>query len=106
MAFLTLSMAELFHAYNQRSMHNSVFRLKSHNKLLWVSMLSSLVLTTAVIFVPGLNDFFHLTDPTNPGVAIIDLKEYAIALALAISIIPIVEIQKLIVNAVKVKKKK
>ena len=34
------------------------------------------------------------------------MKEYAIALALAISIIPIVEIQKLIVNAVKAKKKK
>ena len=106
MAFLTLSMAELFHAYNQRSMHGSIFKLKTHNKLLWISMLSSLLLTTAVIFVPGLNDFFHLTDPANPGVAIIDLKEYAIALALAISIIPIVEIQKLIVNAVRAKKKK
>ncbi len=106
MAFLTLSMAELFHAYNQRSMHGSIFKLKTHNKLLWISMLSSLLLTTAVIFVPGLNDFFHLTDPVNPGVAIIDLKEYFIALALAISIIPIVEIQKLIVNAVRAKKKK
>ena len=69
-------------------------------------MLSSLLLTTAVIFVPGLNDFFHLTDPANPGVAIIDLKEYFIALALAMSIVPIVEIQKLIVNAVRAKKKK
>ena len=70
-------------------------------------MLSSLLLTTAVIFVPGLNDFFGFTDRVNkPGVAIIDLKEYVIALALAISIIPIVEIQKLIVNAVKAKKKK
>ena len=99
MAFLTLSMAELFHAYNTRSMHQSVFSLKTHNKLLWGAMISSLLLTTAVIFVPGLNSFFHFTDAA--GNAIIDFKEYVISLALAFSIIPIVELQKLIVRSVK-----
>lgn len=104
MAFLTLSMAELFHAYNTRSMHKSLFTLKSHNKLLWGAMISSLLLTTAVIFVPGLNAFFHFAD--SAGKAIIDLKEYLIALALAFSIIPIVEIQKLITNVIKKRKNK
>lgn len=104
MAFLALSMAELFHAYNARSMNNSVFGLKSHNKLLWGAMISSLVLTTAVIFVPGLNSFFHFADAN--GNAIISFGEYLIALALAFSIIPIVELQKLIVNACKKKKNK
>ena len=102
MAFLTLSMAELFHAYNTRSMHRSVFGMKSHNKLLWVAMISSLLLTTAVIFVPGVNSFFHFTD--EAGNAVISFTEYVIALALAFSIIPIVELQKLIVRACKRKK--
>lgn len=104
MAFLTLSMAEIFHAYNVRSMHKSVFSLKSHNKLLWGAMLSSLLLTTAVIFVPGLNAFFHFADAA--GNSIIDVKEYFIALALALSVIPIVELQKAIVSAVRKRKKK
>ena len=104
MAFLTLSMAEIFHAYNVRSMHKSVFSLKSHNKLLWGAMLSSLLLTTAVIFVPGVNAFFHFADAA--GNSIIDVKEYFIALALALSVIPIVELQKAIVSAVRKRKKK
>lgn len=104
MAFLTLSMAEIFHAYNVRSMHKSVFTLKSHNKLLWGAMISSLALTTAVIFVPGLNAFFHFADAA--GNALIDFKEYIIALALAVSVIPIVELQKVIVCAVRKRKKK
>ncbi len=104
MAFLALSMAELFHAYNARSMHKSVFGLKSHNKLLWVAMISSLVLTTAVIFVPGVNSFFHFADAN--GNAIINFTEYVIALALAFSIIPIVELQKLIFRAFHRKKNK
>lgn len=104
MAFLALSMAELFHAYNARSMHKSVFSLKSHNKLLWVAMISSLVLTTAVIFVPGVNSFFHFADEN--GNAIINFTEYVIALALAFSIIPIVELQKLVFRAFHRKKSK
>ena len=97
-------MAEIFHAYNVRSMHKSVFSLKSHNKLLWGAMLSSLLLTTAVIFVPGVNAFFHFADAA--GNSIIDVKEYFIALALALSVIPIVELQKAIVSAIRKRKKK
>lgn len=103
MAFLTLSMAEIFHAYNARSMKESVFSLKSHNKLLWGAMISSLILTTAVIFVPGLNAFFHFADAA--GNPIINLKEYVIALALAVSIIPLVEIIKATERAIKKKKR-
>ena len=103
MAFLTLSMAEIFHAYNARSMKESVFSLKSHNKLLWGAMISSLILTTAVIFVPGLNAFFHFADAA--GNPIINFKEYVIALALAASIIPLVEIIKATERAIKKKKR-
>ena len=68
------------------------------------AMLSSLLLTTAVIFVPGVNAFFHFADAA--GNSIIDVKEYFIALALALSVIPIVELQKAIVSAVRKRKKK
>ena len=38
MAFLTMSMAEIFHSFNMRSQRGSVFKLHSHNKLLWGAM--------------------------------------------------------------------
>lgn len=90
MAFLTMSMAEIFHSFNMRSQRGSVlamsFKHKSHNKWLYLSMAASLVLTTLVIEVPFLANAF--------GFAELSLKDYAISLALAISIIPIVEIVK------------
>lgn len=87
MAFLTMSLAEVFHAYNMRS-HDSIFRLRTKNPLLLLTMLISLLLTAAVIYVPGLNTLF--------GFEHISFAEYAVALALAISTIPIVELGKLL----------
>ena len=86
MAFLTLSMAEIFHAFNMRAQRKSVFRLNGQNVVLWVSMLASLVLTAAVIYLPGISDAFGFTH--------ISLAEYAVALGLAVCVIPIVEIVK------------
>ncbi len=88
MAFLTLSMVEIFHSFNMRSRRKSVFRLKGHNKVLWGAMLLSFVLTTAVIFVPAISNAF--------GLETITLTEYAIAIGLAALIIPIMEGVKLI----------
>ncbi len=88
MAFLTLSMVEIFHSFNMRSRRQSVFTLKTHNKVLWGAMILSFVLTTAVIYIPGINTAFEFTA--------INLPEYLIALGIAITIIPIMEIVKLI----------
>ena len=52
MAFLTMSMCEIFHSFNMRSQRKSVFTLKGQNKILWAAMLGSLLLTTLVIEVP------------------------------------------------------
>ncbi|MBQ7916574.1 MAG: cation-translocating P-type ATPase [Firmicutes bacterium] len=88
MAFLTLSMTEIFHSFNMRSLHKSIFSMhKSHNKFLWGAMILSWVLTTAVIYVPFLSNAF--------GFAHISFMEYLISMALAFAIVPIVEIQKL-----------
>ena len=88
MAFLTMSMCEVFHSFNMRSQRKSVFSLKSHNKVLWAAMLGSLLLTTLVIEVPFLAGAFGFTP--------IGLQEYAIAMGLAFLVIPVVELVKLI----------
>lgn len=86
MAFLTMSMAEIFHSFNMRSQRQSIFRLGSQNMFLWGAAALSLILTTGVIYVPFLADAFNFTH--------ISLVEYAVAMGLAISIIPIVEVVK------------
>ena len=86
MAFLAMSMAEIFHSFNMRS-HGSIFKLKTHNMLLWGTMAASLALTSVLIFVPALRGIFDF-EP-------ISLAEYGVALLLAISTIPIVEVVKL-----------
>lgn len=86
MAFLTLSMVEIFHSLNMRSRRGSIFGLKTHNLFLYGAMLVSLVLTTLVIEVPFLANAFAFTP--------ISLPEYAIALGLAVLIIPIMELVK------------
>ena len=86
MAFLTLSMAEIFHSFNMRSLHGSVFAIKGQNRALWGAMALSLLATTLVIYVPGLAAAF--------GFASISLQEYLVAMGLALSIIPLVELEK------------
>lgn len=83
MAFLTMSMCEIFHSFNLRSQRQSVFTLHTHNPVLWGAMLGSLLLTTAVLEIPVLADLFGFTP--------ISLREYLLAVSLAILVIPIVE---------------
>ena len=86
MAFLTMSMAEIFHAFNLRSQRKSLFSLKTSNGLLLGAMLLSLLLTTAVIYIPVLASLFEFTP--------VSLFEYLTALGLAFSVIPFVETVK------------
>ena len=86
MAFLTLSMAEIFHSFNMRSLDKSVFSIKRQNRFLWGAMLLSLICTTAVIYVPFLSKAF--------GFAHISFAEYGVSLLIAAAIIPIVELTK------------
>ena len=88
MAFLTMSMCEIFHSFNMRSQRKSVFTLHTHNKVLWGAMLGSLVLTTVVLEVPFVAGLFGFTP--------VDLNEYLVALALAFLVIPVVEVVKAI----------
>ena len=89
MAFLTLSMCEIFHSFNMRSQRKSIFSLgKKQNMLLLGAMLLSFVLTTAIIEIPVLASIFDFTT--------IGILEYAISIGLALMVIPVVEIVKFI----------
>lgn len=87
MAFLTMSMAEIFHSFNMRSQRKSIFQLKSLNKVLIISMIGSLILTTTVCEIPFLATAF--------GFSSVGIKEYLIAIGLGLSIVVVVEIVKL-----------
>ena len=86
MAFMTLSLAEIFHSFNMRSQRGSIFSIKNLNPALTLAAVASLICTTLVIYVPFLSDAFDFEH--------ISLLEYAVALGLAFMIIPIVEIVK------------
>ena len=86
MAFLTMSMCEIFHAFNLRSQRKSIFSLKTKNKILWAAMLGSLALTTLLLEVPFLANAFGFVPLTLP--------EYCISLLLAVLVLPVVETVK------------
>lgn len=83
MAFLTLSMAEIFHSLNMRSQRGSIFKLKSHNKVLYLAALGSLAVTTLICEVPVLANAFSFTA--------IGIIGYAIAALLGACMVPLVE---------------
>lgn len=86
MAFLTMSMAEIFHSFNLRSRRHSIFTIKGQNKFLWGAMIVSLLLTLAVIYIPFLSNAF--------GLETISLMEYGVSLLISFTVIPIVEVVK------------
>lgn len=86
MAFMTLSLAEIFHSFNMRSQRGSLFSIKNINPTLTLAAIASLICTTLVIYVPFLSEAFEFEH--------ISLAEYGVALVLAFMIIPIVEIVK------------
>ncbi|HOQ01016.1 MAG TPA: calcium-translocating P-type ATPase, PMCA-type [Acetivibrio clariflavus] len=93
MAFLTMSTCEVFQSLNMRSITKSIFTLKTRNKSLLSAMVLSFILSLGVIYIPGVNTVFKLTPLSGTNLLI--------SLLLAFLIIPIVEIVKLIVGAIK-----
>ena len=98
MAFLTMSMCEIFHSFNMRFQRRSIFSGHSHNKVLWAAMLGSLLITTLVLEVGPIADAFGFTP--------VGWAEYGIALALAVLVIPVVELVKFFQRRAAKKKRK
>jgi Ca2+-transporting ATPase len=88
MAFLTMSMAEIFHSFNMRSQRKSLFGMKQQNKFLWGAAIGSFAATALVCEVPFLASAF--------GFASVGIAEFAVAIGLGFCVIPIVEIVKFI----------
>ena len=86
MAFLTMSMAEIFHSFNMRSQRGTVFALPTHNPWLWAAMAGSLALSLGVLaWPPAAAAFgFEQLAPAQCG----------LALTLALAVLPAVELGK------------
>ncbi|MBO4831557.1 MAG: cation-transporting P-type ATPase, partial [Oscillospiraceae bacterium] len=85
-AFITMSMAEVFHSFNMRSQRGSTFTIGNVNRMLIFAGAVSFVCTAAVVLVPFLANAF--------GFAQLTVSQYAAAIGLAVCVIPIVEIVK------------
>ena len=86
MAFLTLSMIEIFHSFNMRSRVRSLFRIRKQNLWLWGTLAFSLMITAAVVFIPALNTAFSFQP--------VSFSAYLVSMAMALLVIPAVEIEK------------
>lgn len=90
MAFMTLSLSQLFHAFNIKSTHSIFHRTIFNNKYLWGALFVGLALQLIVMYVPGINTMFSL-EALNPQLA-------GISIGLALCPIVIVEIVKIFKN--------
>ena len=88
MAFLTCNFSQMFSAFNNRSLTESIFKMKHQNWWLWGALLWTIVLTCGVLFIPPLCRLF--------GLVSISFKEFVIALGFAFINIIVSEIAKLI----------
>ena len=86
MAFLTMSMAEIFHSFNMRSQRGSVFALPTHNPWLWAAMAGSLALSLGVLAWPLAAAAF--------GFEQLAPAQCGLALTLALAVLPAVELGK------------
>ncbi|EKF8803518.1 cation-translocating P-type ATPase [Enterococcus faecalis] len=87
MAFATLGLIQLFHAFNVKSIYQSIFKVGLfRNKSFNYGILVSFLLLAATIVIPGFNDLFSVTH--------LDAYQWAIVAGTSFAIIPIVEIVK------------
>lgn len=94
MAFATLALIQLAHAYNVRSRTHSILAMGLFtNKYLLGATLISGILVVGVILIPAISKYFR--------VEALSLEQWLIVLGLAISIIPGVELVKFSTNLYK-----
>ena len=87
MAFIVLSISQMFHAFNQRSNTESIFTSgNGRNNQLLLAFVASFAVIFAILFIPGLRTIFSLT--------ILTAKEWAIVIVLSILPLIMVEITK------------
>lgn len=91
MAFMTLSLSQLFAAVGFQSERHSIFQIKfSKHPILWLAFLGSALLQLVVMFVPALRDLFDLTLLTG--------VQWLTVVGLCFGMLAFIELQKLIVR--------
>ena len=92
MAYATLGLIQLFHAFNVKSIHQSLFTVGAfRNKAFNWAILASFLLLAVTILVPGFNGLFHVTT--------LDWHQWITVLGAGVSMIVIVEIVKVFERA-------
>ena len=86
MAFLTMSMAEICHSFNMRSLRGCIFTMGTKNKALTLAAIGSIAATTLVCEVPFLANAFGFTP--------VSFVEYVIAMGIGMVGMVIVELVK------------
>lgn len=92
MAFATLGLIQLFHAFNVKSVYKSLGTVGAFkNKLFNYAILLSAAMLLSVMVIPGLTTVFD--------VAILTAEQWLFVVGAAFSIVPIVEIAKAVMRA-------
>ena len=91
MAFASLGLIQLFHAFNVKSVYKSLATVGAFkNKMFNIAIVVSALMLLSVLVVPGLTTVFSVT--------VLTLEQWLIVLAAAFSIVPFVEIAKAIMR--------
>ena len=91
MAFASLGLIQLFHAFNVKSVYKSLATVGAFkNKMFNIAIVVSALMLLSVLVVPGLTTVFSVT--------VLNLEQWLIVLAAAFSIVPFVEIAKAIMR--------
>jgi Ca2+-transporting ATPase len=85
-AFAAITVMSLFHTYNSRSMHTSIFKNQHTNWLLHIGNALSVIGLLVVIYIPGLQSLF--------GTVPLLLLDWVLILAGSVVILLYIELQK------------
>ena len=93
MAFMTLALAQVFHAFDARSQKRSVFtRRLFTNGWLWGAVAICLILQAAAVYLPLLQKVLHTVPPTT--------SEWAVIAGCSLLPVAVVELVKVLTHAV------
>ncbi len=88
MAYATLALIQLFHAFNVKSTYQSIFKIHPFkNKMFNIGVAASFIMVAATIVIPGFNSLFHVSE--------LNLVQWLTVLGAGLLMIVIVEIVKL-----------
>lgn len=87
MAYATLALIQLFHAFNVKSTYQSIFKVHPFkNKTFNIGVTVSFIMVALTILIPGFNSLFHVTE--------LNILQWSIVLGAGLLMILVVEIVK------------